>query len=188
MTVAQQLAKNLGNNSFNDRMEANLPSPSPKPTPSSDMTVRKDYITAKYVDHRFSRKTCSSSSAKLSELLEAIRFRDLLALIQVSAEELELTEALLEPGQEPGETALHLAVRTADRTSLHFVHFLVQNWGNLDKQIAVGKTALHYCSMYDKPEWLKLLLRSKPVLDVGQSVAKWLSLSVLTRLERLPST
>lgn len=62
-------------------------------------TVRKDYITAKYVDHRFSRKTCSSSSAKLSELLEAIRFRDLLALIQVSAEELELTEALLEPGQ-----------------------------------------------------------------------------------------
>ncbi|KAM5286211.1 arf-GAP with SH3 domain, ANK repeat and PH domain-containing protein 1-like isoform 1-T2 [Hipposideros larvatus] len=169
-------------------MEANLPSPSPKPTPSSDMTVRKDYMTAKYVDHRFSRKTCSSSSAKLSELLEAIRFRDLLALIQVSAEELELTEALLEPGQEPGETALHLAVRTADRTSLHFVHFLVQNWGNLDKQIAVGNTALHYCSMYDKPEWLKLLLRSKPVLDVGQSVAKWLSLSVLTRLERLPST
>lgn len=30
--------------------------------------------------------------------------------------------------KEPGETALHLAVRTADRTSLHFVHFLVQNW------------------------------------------------------------
>ena len=32
-----QLAKNVGNNSFNDIMEANLPSPSPKPTPSSDM-------------------------------------------------------------------------------------------------------------------------------------------------------
>ncbi|KAF6323094.1 ArfGAP with SH3 domain, ankyrin repeat and PH domain 1 [Rhinolophus ferrumequinum] len=160
------LAKNVGNNSFNDIMEANLPSPSPKPTPSSDMTVRKEYITAKYVDHRFSRKTCSSSSAKLSELLEAIKSRDLLALIQVYAEGVELMEPLLEPGQELGETALHLAVRTADQTSLHLVDFLVQNCGNLDKQTAVGNTALHYCSMYDKPECLKLLLRSKPTVDV----------------------
>nr|XP_058899134.1 arf-GAP with SH3 domain, ANK repeat and PH domain-containing protein 1 isoform X5 [Kogia breviceps] len=160
------LAKNVGNNSFNDIMEANLPSPSPKPTPSSDMTVRKEYITAKYVDHRFSRKTCSSSSAKLNELLEAIKSRDLLALIQVYAEGVELMEPLLEPGQELGETALHLAVRTADQTSLHLVDFLVQNCGNLDKQTALGNTALHYCSMYGKPECLKLLLRSKPTVDV----------------------
>lgn len=62
-------------------------------------TVRKEYITAKYVDHRFSRKTCSSSSAKLNELLEAIRSRDLLALIQVYAEGVELMEPLLESGQ-----------------------------------------------------------------------------------------
>nr|XP_031295499.1 arf-GAP with SH3 domain, ANK repeat and PH domain-containing protein 1 isoform X4 [Camelus dromedarius] len=160
------LAKNVGNNSFNDIMEANLPSPSPKPTPSSDMTVRKEYITAKYVDHRFSRKTCSSSSAKLNELLEAIKSRDLLALIQVYAEGVELMEPLLEPGQELGETALHLAVRTADQTSLHLVDFLVQNCGNLDKQTTLGNTALHYCSMYGKPECLKLLLRSKPTVDV----------------------
>ncbi|XP_036119625.1 arf-GAP with SH3 domain, ANK repeat and PH domain-containing protein 1 isoform X7 [Molossus molossus] len=160
------LAKNVGNSSFNDIMEANLPSPSPKPTPASDMTARKEYITAKYVDHRFSRKTCSSSSAKLNELLEAIRSKDLLALIQVYAEGVELMEPLLEPGQELGETALHLAVRTADQTSLHLVDFLVQNCGNLDKQTALGNTALHYCSMYGKPESLKLLLRSKPTVDV----------------------
>lgn len=61
--------------------------------------MRKEYITAKYVDHRFSRKTCSSASAKLSELLEAVRSRDLLALIQVYAEGVELMEPLLEPGQ-----------------------------------------------------------------------------------------
>ncbi|XP_045716962.1 arf-GAP with SH3 domain, ANK repeat and PH domain-containing protein 1 isoform X3 [Phyllostomus hastatus] len=160
------LAKNVGNNSFNDIMEANLPSPSPKPTPTSDMTVRKEYITAKYVDHRFSRKTCSSSSAKLNELLEAVRSRDLLALIQVYAEGVELMEPLLEPGQELGETALHLAIRTADQTSLHLVDFLVQNCGNPDKQTALGNTALHYCSMYGKPECLKLVLRSKPTVDV----------------------
>lgn len=32
-----QLAKNVGNTSFNEIMEGNLPSPSPKPSPSSDM-------------------------------------------------------------------------------------------------------------------------------------------------------
>ncbi|XP_051700785.1 arf-GAP with SH3 domain, ANK repeat and PH domain-containing protein 1 isoform X4 [Oryctolagus cuniculus] len=160
------LAKNVGNNSFNDIMEANLPSPSPKPTPSSDMTVRKEYITAKYVDHRFSRKTCSSAAAKLNELLEAVKSRDLLALIQVYAEGVELVEPLLESGQELGETALHLAVRTADQTSLHLVDFLVQNCGNLDKQTALGNTVLHYCSLYGKPECLKLLLRSKPTMDI----------------------
>lgn len=67
------LAKNVGNTSFNDIMEGNLPSPSPKPSPSSDMTARKEYITAKYVDHKFSRKTCASAAAKLSELLEAVK-------------------------------------------------------------------------------------------------------------------
>uniref|UniRef100_A0A8C8BEC2 ArfGAP with SH3 domain, ankyrin repeat and PH domain 1 n=1 Tax=Otus sunia TaxID=257818 RepID=A0A8C8BEC2_9STRI len=125
------LAKNVGNTSFNDIMEGNLPSPSPKPSPSSDMTARKEFITAKYVDHKFSRKTCTSAAAKLSELLEAVKSRDLLALIQVYAEGVELMEPLLEPGQEPGETALHLAVRTADQTSLHLVDFLVQNWYGL---------------------------------------------------------
>ncbi|XP_075776253.1 arf-GAP with SH3 domain, ANK repeat and PH domain-containing protein 1 isoform X2 [Pelodiscus sinensis] len=159
------LAKNVGNNSFNDIMEGSLPSPSPKPTPSSDMTARKEYITAKYVDHRFSRKTCASAAAKLNELLDAVKSRDLLALIQVYAEGVELMEPLLEPGQEPGETALHLAVRTADQTSLHLVDFLVQNCGNLDKQTALGNTVLHYCSIYNKPECLKLLLRSKPTID-----------------------
>ncbi|KAM3841004.1 arf-GAP with SH3 domain, ANK repeat and PH domain-containing protein 1 isoform 3-T3 [Vipera latastei] len=160
------LAKNIGNNSFNEIMEGNLPTPSPKPTPSSDMTARKEFITAKYVDHKFSRKTCASTAAKLNELLEAVRSRDLLALIQVYAEGVELMEPLLEPGQEPGETALHLAIRTADHSSLHLVDFLVQNCGNLDKQTALGNTVLHYCSIYNKPECLKLALKGKPTLHL----------------------
>lgn len=40
--------------------------------------------------------------------------------------------------------------------------------GNLDKQTSVGNTVLHYCSMYGKPECLKLLLRSKPTVDIGK--------------------
>ncbi|KAM4706332.1 arf-GAP with SH3 domain, ANK repeat and PH domain-containing protein 1 isoform 2-T2 [Rhinophrynus dorsalis] len=160
------LAKNVGNNSFNDIMEGNLPSPSTKPTPSSDMTARKEYIIAKYVEHRFCRRMCTSGAEKLSELLEAVKSRDLLALIQVYAEGVEIMEPLLESGQEPGETALHFAVRTADQTSLPLVDFLVQNCGNLDKQTGKGNTALHYCCIYNKPECLKLLLKGKPTIDI----------------------
>ncbi|XP_053716187.1 arf-GAP with SH3 domain, ANK repeat and PH domain-containing protein 1 isoform X1 [Synchiropus splendidus] len=161
------LAKNVGNSSFNEIMEGNLPSPSPKPTPSSDMTARKEFINAKYVDHKFARKTCTSAAAKMIELFEAVQSRDLLALIQVYAEGVELMEPLPESGaQEAGETALHYSVRTADQTSLHLVDFLVQNSGNLDKQTEWGNTALHYCCMYEKPECLKLLLRGKPATDI----------------------
>ncbi|XP_042570097.1 arf-GAP with SH3 domain, ANK repeat and PH domain-containing protein 1-like [Cyprinus carpio] len=160
------LAKNVGNSSFNEIMEANLPCPSPKPTPASDMTVRKEFINAKYVDHKFARKSCSSAAAKMSELFEAIRSHDLLALIQVYAEGVELMEPLPEGGQEGGETALHYAVRTGDHTSLHLVDFLVQNSGNLDKQTERGNTALHYCCQYEKQECLKLLLRGKPATDI----------------------
>lgn len=160
------LAKNVGNSSFNEIMEGNLPSPSPKPNPSSDMTVRKEFINAKYVDHKYARKTCSSAAAKMIELFEAVQSRDLLALIQVYAEGVELMEPLPEAGPEAGETALHYSVRTADQTSLHLVDFLVQNSGNLDKQTEWGNTALHYCCMYEKPECLKLLLRGKPATDI----------------------
>ncbi|CAK6967446.1 arf-GAP with SH3 domain%2C ANK repeat and PH domain-containing protein 1 isoform X1 [Scomber scombrus] len=160
------LAKNVGNSSFNEIMEGNLTSPTPKPTPSSDMTVRKEFINAKYVDHKYARKTCSSAAAKMIDLFEAVQSRDLLALVQVYAEGVELMEPLPEAGPEVGETALHYSVRTADQTSLHLVDFLVQNSGNLDKQTEWGNTALHYCCMYEKPECLKLLLRGKPATDI----------------------
>uniref|UniRef100_A0A8B9KYC4 ArfGAP with SH3 domain, ankyrin repeat and PH domain 1b n=1 Tax=Astyanax mexicanus TaxID=7994 RepID=A0A8B9KYC4_ASTMX len=93
------LAKNVGNSNFNEIMEGNLPCPSPKPTPSSDMTVRKEFIHAKYVDHKFARKMCMSAAVKMSELYEAVRSRDLLALIQVYAEGVELMEPLPDAGQ-----------------------------------------------------------------------------------------
>ncbi|OCT75023.1 hypothetical protein XELAEV_18034010mg [Xenopus laevis] len=93
------LAKNVGNNSFNDIMEGNLPSPSAKPSPSSDMIARKEYIIAKYVERRFSRMICSTGAEKLNELLKAVKSRDLLALIQVYAEGAEIMEPLVESGQ-----------------------------------------------------------------------------------------
>ncbi|XP_057189892.1 arf-GAP with SH3 domain, ANK repeat and PH domain-containing protein 1a isoform X2 [Triplophysa rosa] len=160
------LAKNVGNSSFNEVLEGNLPSPSPKPTPSSDMTERKEYIHAKYVEHRFARRTATTATARQGDLYEAVRTRDLMALIQLYADGVELMDPFLEAGQDPGETALHFAVRTSDQTSLHLVDFLVQNSGTPDRQTESGNAALHYCCTYEKPECLKLLLRGKPSIDL----------------------
>lgn len=60
--------------------------------------MRKEFINAKYVDHKYARKTCSSAAAKMIELFEAVQSRDLLALIQVYAEGVELMEPLPEAG------------------------------------------------------------------------------------------
>uniref|UniRef100_A0A8C1QSH0 ArfGAP with SH3 domain, ankyrin repeat and PH domain 1a n=1 Tax=Cyprinus carpio TaxID=7962 RepID=A0A8C1QSH0_CYPCA len=157
------LAKNVGNSSFNEILEGNLPSPSPKPAPSSDM---KEYINAKYMEHRFARRTATTATARQGDLYEAVRTRDLMALIQLYADGVELMDPFPEAGQDPGETALHFAVRTSDQTSLHLVDFLVQNSGTPDRQTDSGNTSLHYCCTYEKPECLKLLLRGKPSIDL----------------------
>ncbi|KAM3602581.1 uncharacterized protein V6R79_006798 [Siganus canaliculatus] len=157
------LAKNVGNASFNEIMEADLSAQDvAKPDPSSDMQTRKDYITAKYTEKRFCRRLCADAAARLHGLYEAVRNRDVLSLIQVYAEGVDLMEASPQPNEhEPGETVLHLAVRMGDRNSLHIVDFLAQNSGNLDKQTSRGSTALHYCCLTGNSECLKLLLRGK---------------------------
>ncbi|XP_075968234.1 arf-GAP with SH3 domain, ANK repeat and PH domain-containing protein 2b isoform X2 [Anarhichas minor] len=159
------LAKNVGNASFNEIMEADLSVT--KPDPTSDMQTRKDFITAKYTEKRFARRLCADAASRLQVLYEAVRNRDILSLIQVYAEGVDLQESIPQPNEhEPGETVLHLAVRMVDRNSLHIVDFLAQNSGNLDKQTARGSTALHYCCLTDKSECLKLLLRGKASVSI----------------------
>uniref|UniRef100_A0A8C1VXN9 ArfGAP with SH3 domain, ankyrin repeat and PH domain 1a n=1 Tax=Cyprinus carpio TaxID=7962 RepID=A0A8C1VXN9_CYPCA len=158
------LAKNVGNSSFNEILEGNLPIPACK----ADMTERKEYINAKYVEHRFARRTATTATARQGDLYEAVRTRDLMALIQLYADGVELMDPFPEARQDPGETALHFAVRTSDQTSLHLVDFLVQNSGSPDRQTESGNAALHYCCTYEKAECLKLLLRGKPSIDLGK--------------------
>ncbi|XP_061478802.1 arf-GAP with SH3 domain, ANK repeat and PH domain-containing protein 2 isoform X3 [Rhineura floridana] len=163
------LAKNIGNAGFNEIMEFYLPGDEiVKPNPSSDMNARKDYINAKYIERKYARKKHSDNAAKLQSLCEAVRTRDIFGLVQVYAEGVDLTEKIpLANGHEQDETALHLAVRSVDRTSLHIVDFLVQNSGNLDKQTCKGSTALHYCCLTDNVECLKLLLRGKASIEIA---------------------
>ncbi|XP_056248865.1 arf-GAP with SH3 domain, ANK repeat and PH domain-containing protein 2a [Seriola aureovittata] len=180
------LAKNVGNAGFNEIMEACLSAENVvKPNPASDMQARKDFITAKYTEKRFARKKCPDATSRLHTLCDAVKARDIFSLIQVYAEGVDLMEPIpLANGHEQGETALHLAVRLVDRTSLHIVDFLTQNSLNLDKQTAKGSTALHYCCLTDNSECLKLLLRGKASIEIANEAGET-PLDIARRLKHL---
>ncbi|XP_030073601.1 arf-GAP with SH3 domain, ANK repeat and PH domain-containing protein 3 isoform X2 [Microcaecilia unicolor] len=163
------LAVSIGNAKFNEILEAALPAQtSVKPSPSSDMNARKEYILAKYVDHKYVEK---ESWAESRRVLEAIQNCDLLALLKAFAEGWDLTKPVpTQDGQDQGETALHLAVRLADRSSLPLVDFIIQNGAILDRTTLTGNTALHYCVLYNNPNCLKLLLKGKADINLVNAV------------------
>uniref|UniRef100_A0A665W8C0 Arf-GAP with SH3 domain, ANK repeat and PH domain-containing protein 1-like n=1 Tax=Echeneis naucrates TaxID=173247 RepID=A0A665W8C0_ECHNA len=149
------LAVSIGNTRFNDIMEAGLPNDAVKPLPQSDMNARKEYIVAKYAERRY---VLRREEADPGRLADAVRSRDLISLLQLYAEGADLVKHLTPPdGQGNKETALHLAVRLEERSSLALVDFLCQNSNCLEKRTAEGNTALHYSVLYHKPESLKLL-------------------------------
>ncbi|XP_056324533.1 arf-GAP with SH3 domain, ANK repeat and PH domain-containing protein 2 isoform X1 [Danio aesculapii] len=155
------LARNVGNLGFNEIAEANLPSVCVKPSAESDMAVRKDFILSKYMEWQFAHRSGGSLETKRKYLQDAVRSRDVFSLLQLYTERTDFSLSLPCPLQEKGETALHLAVLLADRTSLHVADFLFHNCNNLDVQTMKGNTALHYCCQHNKTECLKLLLRAK---------------------------
>ncbi|XP_075709521.1 arf-GAP with SH3 domain, ANK repeat and PH domain-containing protein 3-like [Rhinoderma darwinii] len=153
------IAVSTGNTKFNDIFEAVLPTLGPKPKSSSDMATRKDYITAKYVEHNFVDRENNNS---LHEIREAIQRHDLIALLQSMANGADLSKPLHPVNnQDNVEYPLHFAVYMSERNSLPMVDFLIQNGGALDKVTADGQTALHYAVKYNKPDCIRLLLRAK---------------------------
>ncbi|XP_071671846.1 arf-GAP with SH3 domain, ANK repeat and PH domain-containing protein 1-like isoform X2 [Patagioenas fasciata] len=152
------VVRNIGNSGFNGIMEANLPSFSLKPTEHSDTALRKNFIISKYVEKKYAKR---SPAAQCSSLPEAIKDKDIFSLLQAYAQNVDLSEPVLAPLQEPGETILHLAVLLSDRTSLHIVDFLVQNSGSLARRTVEGNTPLHYSCSHNKPNCVKLLLKAK---------------------------
>ncbi|XP_023384910.1 arf-GAP with SH3 domain, ANK repeat and PH domain-containing protein 3 isoform X4 [Pteropus vampyrus] len=153
------LALNIGNARFNEVMEAQLPSHGgPKPSAESDMSGRRDYIVAKYVEHRFARR----STLEPQRLWTAICNRDLLSVLEAFANGQDFRQPLSGPdGQAPGELALHLAIRVANQASLPLVDFIIQNGGHLDAKAADGNSAVHYAALHNQPDCLKLLLKGR---------------------------
>ncbi|NXG24579.1 ASAP1 protein, partial [Grallaria varia] len=152
------LARTIGNSGFNNVMEANLHNFSLKPTVHSDMAFRKNFIISKYVEKKYTKR---SAAVQRITLPGAVKNKDIFSLLQAYAENVDLSESVLAPLQEPEETILHLAVLLSDRTSLHIVDFLVQNSRSLAQQTVEGNTPLHYCCSHNKPECVKLLLKAK---------------------------
>ncbi|PNI29761.1 ASAP3 isoform 12 [Pan troglodytes] len=152
----------MGNTSFNEVMEAQLPSHGgPKPSAESDMGTRRDYIMAKYVEHRFARR-CTPEPQRL---WTAICNRDLLSVLEAFANGQDFGQPLPGPdAQAPEELALHLAVKVANQASLPLVDFIIQNGGHLDAKAADGNTALHYAALYNQPDCLKLLLKGRALV------------------------
>ncbi|XP_016159178.1 PREDICTED: arf-GAP with SH3 domain, ANK repeat and PH domain-containing protein 3 [Ficedula albicollis] len=175
------LAVSIGNTRFNEIMEATLPTQDcPKPSASSDMAARKEYIMAKYMERRFAHR---SGQDNPHGLWEAIRDRDLLALLKAFVEGHDLTKPLASPdGQDAGELPLHVAVRHADRSSLPLVDFIIQNGGTLDQVTQDGNTALHYGALYNQPNCLKLLLKGKATFTTVNAAGET-ALDVARRLK-----
>ncbi|KAJ8289480.1 hypothetical protein GJAV_G00001770 [Gymnothorax javanicus] len=164
------LAVSIGNTRFNDIMEAGLPNDSIKPLPKSDMNARKEYIVAKYAERRYVLRKESDDPYRV---YDAVKSRDLTALLQLYSEREDLAKPMnLPQGPDIRETALHLAVRLAERSSLALVDFLTQNSGCLEKKTVEGNTALHYCSLHNKTECLKLLLKGKAALHTVNSAGE----------------
>uniref|UniRef100_A0A669C6C4 Arf-GAP with SH3 domain, ANK repeat and PH domain-containing protein 2 n=1 Tax=Oreochromis niloticus TaxID=8128 RepID=A0A669C6C4_ORENI len=172
------LARNVGNSGFNEILEANLLSPSLKPSQHSHMPERKDFILSKYQDVNFVRRSHSSASALRLRLQEATKSCDIYTLIQLYAQRAELSQPLHTHIQEKGETALHLAVLLADRTSLHILDFLAQNCSNVDIQTSAGNTALHYSCLHNKTDCVKLLLRARANTHISNTHTHLYNVSV----------
>ncbi|XP_044009477.1 arfGAP with SH3 domain, ANK repeat and PH domain-containing protein isoform X3 [Aphidius gifuensis] len=158
-TAQLLLARYMTNQSFNEIMEATLHH-NLKPTSSSTMDERYEFIKAKYVDKKYIKSTCTDEKDLLSELEHAVNNRDLQQLLQVYAENVDLSASL--PTSDIGETALHLAVLREMGGSLYLVDFIIQNMptGGIDRITNDGETALHLSAKHDRAEAMKLLLRA----------------------------
>ncbi|KAJ0062783.1 hypothetical protein NL108_007801, partial [Boleophthalmus pectinirostris] len=176
------LAVCIGNTRFNDIMEAGLPNDLVKPLPNSDMSARKEYIVSKYAERRYVVRREDSDPGRL---YDAVRSRDLCALLQLYAEGVDLVQPLPTPDTPKlKETALHVAVRLEEKSSLALVDFLCQNSNCVEKRTSEGNTALHYSVLHHKPESLKLLLKAKAALHTVNAAGE----SALDMARRLQHT
>ncbi|OQR71034.1 130 kDa phosphatidylinositol 4, partial [Tropilaelaps mercedesae] len=153
------LARVMGNHAFNEVMEATIGSVA-RPTQASNMDERSEFIRAKYIDRDFVLKTCSSMQDLLQDTEQAIQARSIHQLLQSFAEGVDFSLPLPNH-QSTKDTALHVAIKQEDGTSLHLVDFLVQNGGGCaDVANAEGYTPLHTAVQLRQTECIKLLLKS----------------------------
>uniref|UniRef100_A0A1I8FKH3 ANK_REP_REGION domain-containing protein n=1 Tax=Macrostomum lignano TaxID=282301 RepID=A0A1I8FKH3_9PLAT len=133
------------------------------------MDTRKIFIRAKYVDRCYVFHTVETSSdspdsvgglqSLKSDLLKAVRHQNMPLLLQAFAEGCDLLAQYSN-----GETAVHILLREGDESiCLAIVDFILQNSpaSALKRAtVSTGETLLHYCVNYNRPDCLKLCLRT----------------------------
>lgn len=168
-TAELLLARAVGNSGFNEIMEAEL-DPKFKPNSSSNMETRKEFIQQKYVQKRFIHASGNPPQALLEELMQAIEYHDILAILQLHAEGVDFSLSLADCPN--NGTALHYCIETEDLTSLHIVDFIIQNCKNTNIQDNLGNTPLHLSVTRNNIECTKLLIRAGTQLDVANKAGK----------------
>nr|KAG5698593.1 hypothetical protein BaRGS_027104 [Batillaria attramentaria] len=93
LTCQVKLARVVGNAALNDVMEATLDHRN-KPNPTSPMDERRDFIRAKYEQHKYAIITCTDKEDLKQDLKQAVLAKDLMSLLQVYAEGLDLSTTL----------------------------------------------------------------------------------------------
>ncbi|PAA54137.1 hypothetical protein BOX15_Mlig010378g2 [Macrostomum lignano] len=177
LTTAQLLVSRfVGNKMFNEVFEAVMPE-NVKPRAALNnsvdlqqlMDTRKIFIRVKYVDRCYVFRTVETSSdspdsveglqSLKSDLLKAVRHQNMPLLLQAFAEGCDLLAQYSN-----GETAVHILLREGDESiCLAIVDFILQNSpaSALKRAtVSTGETLLHYCVNYNRPDCLKLCLRT----------------------------
>ncbi|XP_071963232.1 arf-GAP with SH3 domain, ANK repeat and PH domain-containing protein 2-like isoform X2 [Antedon mediterranea] len=163
LTTAQLvIARKMGNATFNEVLEGSLQLDM-KPVKGSSMEMRKDFIHAKYIDHKYALKVANVGDS-LQDLKKAVTTSDLSLLLRVFTDGTDLTSV---SDQLKQKTALHLAVEKQGKRNLHIVDFIVQNSRNLDVKMRDGNSPLHLCAIQDKQESMKLLLKAKANISMA---------------------
>ncbi|XP_065198824.1 arf-GAP with SH3 domain, ANK repeat and PH domain-containing protein 1-like [Sycon ciliatum] len=156
-TAELLVAHRMGNYAFNEVTEENLTVP--KLSSNASMVERKDFIRAKYVEHKWVRPSGRSATEMLSDLSNAIHCGDLEAVLHIQQEGFDFSNVLQDT--EHDGNALHLHLEAEEEHSLHVFDFLINNGAAVNRPDAHGTTPLHLAVERDLPQAIKLLLRAE---------------------------
>lgn len=151
---------------------------SAKPRPDSSFAVKEQYITAKYVERRYSASTVPAVRGNVQTALwEAVEGGSIKEAVQAVVNGADMNaccmgqpaiELIRDTNSLAGGESLEAPTSTANLTALHFacqtgdvslIEYLLQNGARVDKADPHGRTPLHYCILHEHPQAAKQLLK-----------------------------
>lgn len=168
-TAELLVAHRMGNYAFNEVAEESLPGDK-KLKQDASMVERKEYIRAKYVEHKWVRPSGRSPAESVPELSSAVRCSDLELVLHMQSCGFDLTTPL--PATEHSGPAIHLCLECEDHNYLHVLDFLLNNGADNNQQDSAGNTALHIAVQRDLPQAVKLLVRAEAQASIENNLGK----------------